>query len=517
MSWRPGSGLAAVSLAALGLWLLRGCSSSSSDPGLPAAGSAGAAGAAASAGSSLAGRAGRGGAGGAGAAGTAAGQAGQVPSAGAAGSVAPPSGQTCTGTPRPAAIPADWQEWTGWSCQCSLYGPGITGIPYGDLAWEPCELPYSSSVVCERHVHSAHAADGQFYFIGATPKIRRDPISGDPILHATHALPVDASDNVLFHFIANARTGKILHVLAQPSTRDCGQNSSGLGQFFPEGTSNDSYVLSRADRAHEGSTLPAEGWVGGRLADPWPTTVLKKERVHADTSSNWYPSELGVLRNVGRATLSDWQGQGDELIYSAALDPEGLSSSYPLMTDTSVFFPVGEGVRNGVWAWSKATGLQPILRWFGDSTRGAGNLGTDGKDMVWVYGEGKKAGSEEPYSTLSVMTAPYSLDPSTVAKTTRRLRSQPGYLDGWRYQVGCGYAARSVSVNDGATFNGLFIVRLSDGVSWTLPGSPNVAVLAWSHTLHVDCEHVYMNLSNNKKARIGRVRLDSLGPGTPPD
>ncbi|RYZ46947.1 MAG: hypothetical protein EOO72_00735 [Myxococcaceae bacterium] len=419
---------------------------------------------------------------------------------------------TCTGTPRPAAIPADWQEWTGWSCECSLYGPGTAGTPYADLAWEPCELPYKSSVVCERHVQPQHA--NEFYAVGALPVMRRDAATGEPLLQATHALEVGASDKVFFHFVANARTGKMRHVLAQPSTKDCGDGFFGKGQFIPGGMSKDEYILYHPDANEQKGQ---EGWVRVPFDQPWPSLVVKKPFVSTELNSAWRLSDLGVLRTHIQNDLFDRDGQGEQLAYGAVLDQDGMPSFYPLMTDEAIFFPVGGLVQSGMWAWSKATGPQPILRWFGDSTRGAGNLGTDGKDMVWVYGEGKKAGSEDPYPSLSVMTAPYSLEPAAVAKTTRRLRSQPGFIDQWRYQVGCGYAARSVAVDDGKTFNGLFIVRLSDGVSWTLPGAPNVSDLAWSHTLSVDCEHVYMALSNAKKTRIGRVRLDSLGPGTPPD
>ena len=505
MSKRPGSRWGGLGVVALGLALLRGCSSaSSSDPGLPGAGAAGVTSSGTGGVAAHAGHAGKP-AGAAGSSGSSLQQAG-------VGGVSSPAGTICAGVARPSVIPADWSEWTDWSCECSLHGPGATGTPYGDLSWEPCELPSPSSVVCERHVATQHA--GQPYLLGAFPLMRRDPVTGDPLLQATHALSVGSGDQAYFHFVANLRTGHVQHVLAQASTKSCGQGSSGKGQYIPGGMGKDDYILYHSDADR---TKGQEGWVRVPYNAPWPDLAVKRTFVASNLSSDWHASSLGVVRTHVRNDLYPWSGEGEETVYRASQDPDSEPSYAPWMTDEAIFFPIGGLKRNGVWAWSKATGLQPLLRWPGDLTRGAANLGTDGKDMVWVYGEGQKSASDQTFPKLSVMTAPYSLDPATLAATSRRLRSQPGGMDEWRYQVGCGYAARSVIVNDGKINNGLFIVRLSDGVSWTLPGAAASGDLGWGHTLYVDCEHVYMALTSGNKARVGRVRIDSLGPGMAPD
>jgi hypothetical protein len=162
-------------------------------------------------------------------------------------------------------------------------------------------------------------------------------------------------------------------------------------------------------------------------------------------------------------------------------------------------------VKAGINVWDANNGFRPFIRWNGDTSRGAGNLGTDGVDLVWSYGEGKGPG-EEPYPIRSVMTAPYTTDPDAVVP--RRLRSQLANdiaLDSWK--VGCGRA-----VHFGAL--GLQVVRLSDGWSWEIPYAPNRGI----HTpIGITCDEVFALGSVGDHSTIARVRLDSLGPGTAPD
>lgn len=119
------------------------------------------------------------------------------------------------------------------------------------------------------------------------------------------------------------------------------------------------------------------------------------------------------------------------------------------------------------------------------------------------------------------MTAPYSTDADTVAKTARRLRSDqhlPAMMDG--FAGGCGYAARNFyqPLGDSSHANTLLIVRLSDGVSWsvTMPSTKSGAQL--THALGVTCEEVFSKAQfPDESSAIVRIRLDSLGPGMPPD
>nr|MCU0659165.1 hypothetical protein [Polyangiaceae bacterium] len=206
------------------------------------------------------------------------------------------------------------------------------------------------------------------------------------------------------------------------------------------------------------------------------------------------------------------------MIHAGGQDPDGFSASIVVPRGPDVLLGIGEAYYHGISIWTKEKGVQPLQRWFGDYTRGAGNIGTDGKDLVWTYGEGKKP-SDVEFPSTSVFTAPYATDMTTVDKTKRRLRSDvthPGD-DRYRYAVGCGYAARRY-FKDGETSN-LLVVRLSDGQGWKLEGKPQGPDLVyWDEPLAISCEHLYVTMAVEKQSPvIARIPLASLGPGLPAD
>jgi hypothetical protein len=156
---------------------------------------------------------------------------------------------------------------------------------------------------------------------------------------------------------------------------------------------------------------------------------------------------------------------------------------------------------NGISVWTHDTGTRDFLRWPGDGTRGAADLGTDGVDMAWTYGEGK-ADRGRSYPRRSIMTAPFTSDPT--ALKPRRLRSAPhSGVGNWPWLVGCGYAA-----HQGA-------VRLRDGVSWLVPSSPRELEL--TTPLGITCEEIVAQGRVGGRLTIVRVKLASLGDGMPPD
>jgi hypothetical protein len=116
------------------------------------------------------------------------------------------------------------------------------------------------------------------------------------------------------------------------------------------------------------------------------------------------------------------------------------------------------------------------------------------------------------------MTAPYSTDASVVEKTAKRLHSDPGGFSLFHYVTGCGYGAILANRPSAGLHNGLFVVRLSDGVSWLIPGSKPTDNFGFSRVFGINCEEVFVTL-RTKTTQIGiaRIRLDSLGPSLPPD
>ncbi|MGH7286293.1 MAG: hypothetical protein ACRELY_32650, partial [Polyangiaceae bacterium] len=149
----------------------------------------------------------------------------------------------------------------------------------------------------------------------------------------------------------------------------------------------------------------------------------------------------------------------------------------------------------------------------GDFSHAAGDFATDGTDMMWTEGTGGVDGGL--YSTVSLYTAPYTSDPATAISSKRRLRSEiPNGLCVSKSVVGCGYAVRYA----GGT--GLRVVRLSDGVSWLLTANGDANAWNWEEPVALTCTELFASVNiPDPKPHLGlaRVRLDSLGPGIPPD
>jgi hypothetical protein len=188
-------------------------------------------------------------------------------------------------------------------------------------------------------------------------------------------------------------------------------------------------------------------------------------------------------------------------------DPENQSLGALVLSGEAAFWESGGLVRIGINVWDQASGARPFIRWLDDTTRGAGNFGTDGVDMVWSYGEGKMPGDMN-FPIRSIMTAPFTTDPAAVVPT--RLRSQPGNSiaeEPWK--VGCGYGARK-------WLNQPMVIRLADGVAWQLPEDIGTLDL-FPKPIGVTCDEVFAVGQVDGRVTIMRFEIDSLGPGMPPD
>ena len=228
-----------------------------------------------------------------------------------------------------------------------------------------------------------------------------------------------------------------------------------------------------------------------------------------DCSSNWFVN----VREGFVMTAFSWGGGAgpkQQFVASLATDPEHIDFSQPVMWDDAFFWTTCDLYRSGINVWDPVHGARPFIRWLGDATRGAGNLGTDGADLVWVYGEGKAPDVPSIYPVKSIMTAPFTIDPA--ALVPRRLRSDPtpGGVAVVPFQVGCGYGVRGAGAID------TLVIRLADGVSWLFPKDPAFRI---TEVIGVTCTHFYalVQVGSPGPYTIARIALDSLGPGVPPD
>ncbi|HEY8141811.1 MAG TPA: hypothetical protein VIG06_04040, partial [Kofleriaceae bacterium] len=197
-------------------------------------------------------------------------------------------------------------------------------------------------------------------------------------------------------------------------------------------------------------------------------------------------------------------------LYSAARDPDRMAPAggLPRVIGRDVLFEVGGSGGHALMAYDVERGLHPLVP--GGRAQADGNAGTDGRHLVWTRGEGG-AGPDGVFPRRSIVAADYTTDPGAIRP--RRLRSDPNPTIGahdMRFAVGCGFAGRNAMPP-----RDLLLVRIADGASWQLAAVPG---WSWGQVLGFTCQEAFVTVfSRSQGISIARVRLDSLGPGRPPD
>lgn len=248
------------------------------------------------------------------------------------------------------------------------------------------------------------------------------------------------------------------------------------------------------------------------MSDAAPSVLaLTKENSSWRVSKDWL-----VQLTLGKLNAWTWEGKLSQNVYAGGTDPDGLQPHVPIVRGKDVFFTVGDLQLCGVMSWRPDPGLRPLLRWYGDPTRAAGNFGTDGKDMVWTQSQGAGACLNDGPNP-EVWTAPYTTDPAIVQATAHRVRKDVRGMSAESFVVANGYAARCDSFGFPATLS-LSIVRLSDGYSWIVPGDPAGNTHLFTKAIGITESEVFVfGYVKGMSSTVFRIRLDSLGPGTPPD
>jgi hypothetical protein len=188
----------------------------------------------------------------------------------------------------------------------------------------------------------------------------------------------------------------------------------------------------------------------------------------------------------------------------------------------AVLWEGSDGAINNIGVWTQDRGAQILIGYGNDLNQGAADIGSDSDNLVWSYGS--KATSTIPaFANVDIMTAPFTTDPSKVVP--RRLRSEFNDTFGVSaFHVGCGYALHSTWLDPGLPTQrgGLRLVRLKDGQSWLMM-STNADLWIWGDPIAVTCDEVFAIVrvrpddASSPVMTIARIRMDSLGPGIPPD
>ncbi len=415
---------------------------------------------------------------------------------GGAGSGAEAGASPCPPFPHPSSIPPDWEDYTDWSCDCHFYIPGDNGAMPPPIEWEACPEPVPPQLGCRQmkifwsNIATVHMA--------VRPLFWMDPQTTTSYLQFGR-LRVADDHNTHQRLVAEV-DGEVRVAITQLSPDNkC--------IIIGEGLNDGRYLFRVYDPKDEGALV-------GSLNEPHPTPVLKSPK-NPQLLSAWAVSSDWIVRQNVQYTLTSWDLQTTVVPYDPAQDPDGMPAHRRHPHGTDLFFEVGVSGYRGVMSWNPVDGPRPVVRWYGDWTKGAGNFGTDQIDMVWEQCEGKApSGGYDAYADCSVMTAPYTTDPIAAQANATRLRSDPGLFSVYPYVVGCGYAARSVHINH----NDLLIVRLSDGVSWILYGANDPQLFSYMHPIGISCDEVFVTAQiKPEPVQILRIPLQSLGPGLPPD
>jgi len=415
----------------------------------------------------------------------------------------------CAPLSPPSAVPVGWERFEGWSCECPLYVRGVGGEPLPEVQWEPCPEPVPQDITC---LQMKDFWNGGAVAVGIFPRLSTEPDTGKTLI-AFDRMFYDGNPDVRYRVVAEA-DGPVRMAFLQvnPMNRGC--------EFGYAGLSGDTYLLKGLGDTWNGSLQDPvmEGAVVGRVSSAYPDATLKL-LAETNAHSSWSVSSEWIVQRKWAYVAWSRDFQTKHTVYDPAQDPDYLPGGVTTLIGKEVFVEVGDGRPAGVMVWNADEGLRPLIRWYGDGSRGAGNFATDGTDMVWTYVEGAYHG-DGTYDTMRVMTAPFTTDAAEAQATSRRVRSDLKGFDPYVWVVGCGYAARSVSL--ASIHNALFIVRLSDGVSWTLPGESGPPKLSWGLPTGATCDELFTTLAytsadGNNINTIARIRFDSLGPGTPPD
>jgi len=401
----------------------------------------------------------------------------------------------------PPQVPDGWVEYADWSCDCRFYLPGSADVMPAPIAWEPCPANPGSSDCKLMKVDWTTLQTP----VAMTPSFDRNPDGSGVLLFRR------VSEQYLLDLVADV-DGPARFAIMQARLPGEDPHNTDPGCMLEANQIHDGkyvYGVRGHDQHGHESESSHKGAIGGSLGQLVPD-VLAHYQDDA-WSYSWFHSNDWIARESAPSLqiyVMPWSMSPETFVTSAATDPENLMSNEPVMSGDALFWASSSLKRNGINVWDPVGGTRPFIRFIGDYTRGAADLGTDGVDLVWTYGEGKEP-NDWVYPVRSIMTAPFTTDPA--ALQPRRLRSAPYHgIGNFQYAVGCGYAAHVADANN------TIVVRLSDGVSWILPShNPDFVP---ERPIGLTCDEVFiLGQYGNMLTQIARFRLDSLGPGIAPD
>jgi hypothetical protein len=235
------------------------------------------------------------------------------------------------------------------------------------------------------------------------------------------------------------------------------------------------------------------GAVGGALDEPPRMLLAMRDRVVRSFAAG----TPGLVENTGDTLrLHAWTGGAPREIWR---EPGLVQSHAVFEGDALLWSASGAGVARQM-VWTDRAGARTLIG-FPDRTRGAADLGSDGRDLVWLEGSGRTGTGR--YPKVAIMTAPFTVEPAALQPRVV-VDNVSSYGFGTQpFVVGCGHAARSAG-------GGTLVVRLADGATAQLPDSAG-ADWGWRTPLALTCDELFV-LVHAGHATVARVPLATLIP-----
>ena len=411
---------------------------------------------------------------------------------------------------RPSAVPDGWVLHTDYDPGCGFYVPSEKKYLPPAIAWEPCStragpsgLPGPAGIVCRRMKldwdagapEASHIAGWIPTFIGAAGQV-------------TMMFRRFMKDH-WYELVADA-DGPVHSALLE--TGPC---------LTTKSTSDQGKVLYRILDHPNSVEDKSGGAMGGDIDDLQPKVYAPRGyRPNSFFSHEYWVGPRAFVETAFPDRVRAFPS-GDVIttIVNAPEDPDLAYSLFQWRGD-DLFWIGDSSLRTVVKAWTASGGIRTLIGHGNDATRGVAGFGTDGVDMVWSEAYGRTNTSIKIYPNYEIWTAKYSTSPAAVAATQRRLRSE--YLGSHpeANAVGCGYAAHRIYPPRTWGKSGFRLVRLSDGVSWevTTPDEQTIYKgLRFDRPLAITCDEVFVLGAVKSNFEVARIRIDSLGPGLPPD
>lgn len=201
-------------------------------------------------------------------------------------------------------------------------------------------------------------------------------------------------------------------------------------------------------------------------------------------------------RRLERHVLDAPEASRVQVIHEPARDPDslGVGAAAPFEIAGRVYFEVGDAQQRAILSWSAGEGVQAIRRYPASEGRAAGNLGSDGKVLVWSEGEGRD--EDGRFARSWIVAAP-------VSKPEQARRVAPDvapHVGAAPFSMGCGWAGHRVP-------GGALLVDLASGETMQLSDRP---ALRWGSVLAISCDEAFVTFAGTEGTGLARIPRRTL-------